>query len=231
MKNIEELQQIIGYHFKDLQLLVTALTHSSFLNESKGRDSLPADNERLEFFGDAIIEFYVSDYLFHKYDDTPEGDMTKLRASMVCEQSLAECSRQIGLGSYLNMGKGEESSGGRERPSITSDAFEALTAAIYLDSGKEAAEAFIQEHLIKVLEHKTLFFDAKTRLQEIIQKDPGAKLTYELLSEEGPSHNKVFTSAVLLNGREIGRGSGHSKKLSQQEAAVHAMETITQEEI
>ncbi|MBQ6369041.1 MAG: ribonuclease III [Parasporobacterium sp.] len=231
MKNIEELQQIIGYHFKDLQLLVTALTHSSYLNESKGRDSLPADNERLEFFGDAIIEFYVSDYLFHKYDDTPEGDMTKLRASMVCEQSLAECSRQIGLGSYLNMGKGEESSGGRERPSITSDAFEALTAAIYLDSGKEAAEAFIQEHLIKVLEHKTLFFDAKTRLQEIIQKDPGARLTYELLSEEGPSHNKLFTSAVLLNGREIGRGSGHSKKLSQQEAAVHAMETITQEEI
>ena len=231
MKNIEELQQIIGYHFKDLQLLVTALTHSSYLNESKGRDSLPADNERLEFFGDAIIEFYVSDYLFHKYDDTPEGDMTKLRASMVCEQSLAECSRQIGLGSYLNMGKGEESSGGRERPSITSDAFEALTAAIYLDSGKEAAEAFIQEHLIKVLEHKTLFFDAKTRLQEIIQKDPGARLTYELLSEDGPSHNKLFTSAVLLNGREIGRGSGHSKKLSQQEAAVHAMETITQEEI
>ena len=231
MKNIEELQQIIGYHFKDLQLLVTALTHSSYLNESKGRDSLPADNERLEFFGDAIIEFYVSDYLFHKYDDTPEGDMTKLRASMVCEQSLAECSRQIGLCSYLNMGKGEESSGGRERPSITSDAFEALTAAIYLDSGKEAAEAFIQEHLIKVLEHKTLFFDAKTRLQEIIQKDPGARLTYELLSEEGPSHNKLFTSAVLLNGREIGRGSGHSKKLSQQEAAVHAMETITQEEI
>ena len=231
MKNIEELQQIIGYHFKDLQLLVTALTHSSYLNESKGRDSLPADNERLEFFGDAIIEFYVSDYLFHKYDDTPEGDMTKLRASMVCEQSLAECSRQIGLGSYLNMGKGEESSGGRERPSITSDAFEALTAAIYLDSGKEAAEAFIQEHLIKVLEHKTLFFDAKTWLQEIIQKDPGARLTYELLSEEGPSHNKLFTSAVLLNGREIGRGSGHSKKLSQQEAAVHAMETITQEEI
>jgi len=231
MKNIEELQQIIGYHFKDLQLLVTALTHSSYLNESKGRDSLPADNERLEFFGDAIIEFYVSDYLFHKYDDTPEGDMTKLRASMVCEQSLAECSRQIGLGAYLNMGKGEDSSGGRERPSITSDAFEALTAAIYLDSGKEAAETFIREHLIKVLEHKTLFFDAKTRLQEIVQKDPGAKLTYELLSEEGPSHNKVFTSAVLLNGREIGRGSGHSKKLSQQEAAVHAMEAITQEEI
>lgn len=231
MKNIEELQQIIGYHFQDLQLLVTALTHSSYLNESKGRDTLPADNERLEFFGDAIIEFYVSEYLFHKYDDTPEGDMTKLRASMVCEQSLAECSRQIGLGSYLNMGRGEEASGGRERPSIISDAFEALTAAIYLDSGKEAAEAFLREHLIKVLEHKTLFFDAKTRLQEIVQKDPGARLTYELLSEEGPSHNKVFTSAVLLNGKEIGRGSGHSKKLSQQEAAVRAMEAITQEEI
>ena len=225
-KEMEELQKTIGYSFRNTDLLMTALTHSSYLNESKGKGVIPEDNERLEFFGDAIIEFFVSEYLFSKYSGTPEGDMTKLRASMVCEQSLAECSRQIGLGRFLRMGKGEEATGGRERPSITSDAFEALTAAIYLDSGREAAEAFIREHLVHVLEHKTLFFDAKTRLQEIIQKDPNAKLTYELISEDGPSHSKVFVTAVYLDGREIGRGQGHSKKSSQQDAAVHAIEAL-----
>ena len=227
MKEIDELQKKIGYSFHNTDLLMTALTHSSYLNESKGKDVIPEDNERLEFFGDAIIEFFVSEYLFSQYADTPEGDMTKLRASMVCEQSLAECSRQIGLGSYLNMGKGEESSGGRNRPSIISDAFEALTAAIYLDSGRESAEQFIRKHLIQVLAHKTLFFDAKTRLQEIVQKDVNAKLTYELISEEGPSHSKVFITAVFLNGKEIGRGQGHSKKASQQEAAVRAIQALS----
>lgn len=229
MKDIEELQRIIGYHFNDQELLVTALTHSSYLNESKGRGSVPEDNERLEFFGDAIIEFVVSEYLFSKYADTPEGDMTKLRASMVCEQSLAVCSRQIDLGNYLRMGKGEEATGGRERPSITSDAFEALTAAIYLDAGRESAEQFIYRHLIHTLEHQTLFFDAKTRLQEIVQQDPNARLTYELVSEEGPSHNKVFVTAVFRNGTEIGRGVGHSKKTSQQDAAVHAIQALEEE--
>ena len=226
MREIEELQRLIGYSFRNAELLKTAITHSSYLNESRGKEAIPEDNERLEFFGDAIIEFFVSEYLFSKYADTPEGDMTKLRAAMVCEQSLAECSRQIDLGNFLRMGKGEEATGGRERPSITSDAFEALTAAIYLDSGRESAERFLKEHMIRVLEHKTLFFDAKTRLQEIVQKDPNAKLTYELISEDGPSHSKVFVTAVYLDGREIGRGQGHSKKSSQQDAAVHAIEAL-----
>lgn len=223
-KDIEEFQKIIGYQFKNKKLLETALTHSSYINENKYSEEVPEDNERLEFFGDAIIEFYVSEYLFQKNSGIPEGDLTKLRASMVCEPSLAKCSRQICLGEYLRMGKGEESSGGRERDSITSDAFEAVTAAIYLDSGREAVQEFIENHLLKPLEHMTLFFDAKTKLQEIVQKDGPCTLRYELISEEGPSHNKVFITAVYLNDREIGRGKGHSKKVSQQEAAVRALE-------
>ena len=186
------------------------------------------DNERLEFFGDAIIEFYVSDYLYHQYTDTPEGDMTKLRASMVCEKSLAFCSEQIHLGSYLIMGRGEEASGGRQRPSVISDAFEALTAAIYLDAGPEVTREFIRVHLLETLKPSILFFDAKTRLQEMIQHSGSEKLTYELLSEEGPSHNKQFVTAAYLDGEEIGRGIGHSKKASQQEAAAKAIAALEQ---
>ena len=227
MKNIEELQKKIGYSFHDTRLLMTALTHSSYLNESKGKEAMPEDNERLEFFGDAIIEFFVSEYLFSKYADTPEGDMTKLRASMVCEQSLAECSRQIDLGNYLKMGKGEESTGGRERPSITSDAFEALTAAIYLDSkDSDAVSSFLATHLIKGLENKTLFFDAKTKLQEIAQQKGHNNLRYELISESGPSHNKTFEIAAIINDKEVGRGKGHSKKAAQQAAAEEAIRNL-----
>ena len=221
---IEEFQNLIGYHFRNERLLLTALTHSSFLNENPGEP--PVDNERLEFFGDAIIEFFVSEYLYQKYTDVPEGELTKLRASLVCEQSLAQCSRDICLGDCLRMGKGEEASGGRKRASIISDAFEAVTAAIYLDAGKEAVADFIRTHLLKFLENKSLFFDAKTRLQEMVQKHGSETLRYEMISEEGPSHNKVFVAAAFLNDREIGRGSGHSKKTAQQEAAVRAIEWL-----
>ena len=227
-KDFEEFQTIIGYHFQNQDLLLKALTHSSYVNENKASGNLPEDNERLEFFGDAIIEFYVSEYLFCKYADIPEGDLTKIRASLVCEKSLAECSRQIRLGEFLRMGKGEEASGGRERASITSDAFEAVTAAIYLDSGRDAAEAFVREHLLKSLENKALFFDAKTRLQELVQRNGSHTLQYELLAEEGPSHNKMFITAAFLDKQEIGRGQGHSKKAAQQEAAVHAIMTLTE---
>lgn len=237
MKELEKLEQLIGYQFQDRQLLIQALTHSSYLNEQRNRQSPLADNERLEFFGDAIIEFLVSDYLFHRYTDTPEGDMTKLRASMVCEQSLALCSDKIQLGSFLYMGHGEDTSGGRQRPSVTSDAFEALTAAIYLDGGLAVTREFVQTHLLQVLQslgpidpqgNPQLFFDAKTKLQEIAQRRGNVKLSYELISEEGPSHNKVFTTAVYLEGEEIGRGSGHSKKAAQQEAAARAIELLAQ---
>lgn len=231
MENISEFESIIGYSFTNVSLLETALTHSSYVNENKSKDQTIEDNERFEFFGDAIIEFYVSEYLFNKYDTFPEGDMTKLRASMVCEQSLAECAKQIRLGSFLRMGKGEEHTGGRERASITSDAFEALVAAIYLDSvGTDKVRDFIYEHLIKGLKDKTLFFDAKTRLQEIIQQDGNADISYEILSESGPAHNKVFEVAVVIGGEEKGRGKGHSKKAAQQQAAEAAIDMMERTE-
>ncbi|MCF0230310.1 MAG: ribonuclease III, partial [Parasporobacterium sp.] len=150
-RNIDEFQSIIGYTFKNRNLLIQALTHSSYVNENRSSGDIPADNERLEFFGDAIIEFHVSEFLYEKYRSIQEGDLTRLRASMVCEQSLACCSRRISLGEFLLMGRGEEASGGRERASIISDAFEAVTAAIYLDSGRDAAETFIKEHLLKTV--------------------------------------------------------------------------------
>lgn len=227
MDILNEFEDIIGYSFTNRRLLVTALTHSSFVNENRSKDPTLEDNERFEFFGDAIIEFYISEYLFHKFDSFPEGDMTKLRASMVCEQSLAECAKGIRLGEFMRMGKGESLSGGRERASITSDAFEALVAAIYLDSmSEDAVRAFITQHLIMGLENKTLFFDAKTRLQEIAQKKGNNNLQYVLISEKGPSHNKVFEIAAMLNHVEIGRGKGHSKKAAQQAAAEEAIQKL-----
>ncbi len=228
MFDYTDLENKIGYSFINKDLLTTALTHSSFVNENKGKNLEGSiDNERLEFFGDAIIEFYVSDYLFSKYDSFPEGDMTKLRAAMVCEKSLAECAKAINLGKYLRMGKGEKSSGGDKRSSITSDAFEALVAAIYLDSNDNAiVKNFINKFLIKALENKTLFFDAKTKLQEIAQQDVSNTLRYELVSEKGPSHDKLFEIAVFLNDEEIGRGTGKSKKAAQQSAAEVAIKKL-----
>ena len=227
MEALVEFEDIIGYSFTNKNLLEIALTHSSYVNENRGKNPDLEDNERFEFFGDAIIEFHISEYLFHKYGTFPEGDMTKLRASLVCEQSLAECAKQIRLGEFLRMGKGEALSGGRERASITSDAFEALVAAIYLDAGEEKpVREFIHSHLIRGLENKALFFDAKTKLQEIAQKKGGCTLTYEMIRESGPSHNKTFEIAAILNGKEVGRGTGHSKKAAQQAAAEKAIELL-----
>ena len=231
MDHLTEFEDIIGYSFTNRQLLITALTHSSYVNENRAKNPELVDNERFEFFGDAIIEFHISEYLFNKYQTFPEGDMTKLRASMVCEQSLAECAKEIRLGKFMRMGKGEALSGGRERASITSDAFEALVAAVYLDSGsEETIKRFIRDHLIKGLENKTLFFDAKTKLQEIAQQKGGNSLRYELISESGPSHNKTFEIAAILNEKEIGRGKGHSKKAAQQAAAEEAIRRLNEKE-
>ncbi len=228
MDPLVEFEDIIGYRFTNREFLITALTHSSYVNENRSKDPDLEDNERFEFFGDAIIEFYISEYLFNKYGTFPEGDMTKLRASMVCEQSLAECAKQIRLGEFMRMGKGEALSGGRERASITSDAFEALVAAIHLDAeDDEPVKAFIQAHLINGLENKPLFFDAKTKLQEIAQQKGSNSLRYELVSESGPSHNKTFEIIAVLNDKEIGRGKGHSKKAAQQAAAEQAIRTLS----
>lgn len=215
---------MIGYSFTNKELLKNALTHSSYVNENRGEGV--KDNERLEFFGDAIIEFHVSEYLFNKFKDLPEGELTRIRAAMVCEAGLAVCAAEIRLGKRILLGKGEEKSGGRNRASITSDAFEALVAAIYLDGGRAGAEKFINEHLIKCLENRQLFFDAKTRLQEMIQKESSNVLSYELLDEKGPVHDRVFTEAAYLNDKEIGRGSGHSKKEAQQQAALDAISRL-----
>lgn len=223
-KDIFELEKAIGCDFKDKKLLKDALTHTSYVNENPQES--PVSNERLEFFGDAIIEFFISEYLYKKYKDMPEGDLTKIRASMVCEQSLAKCAKTLDLGNYLLMGKGEEATGGRSRPSVTSDAFEALTAAVYLDCGPEKARVFINDNLIKNLEDEELFFDAKTTLQEIVQKNTGTNPEYELVGERGPSHDKIFEVCVYINGKKAGSGEGHSKKAAEQEAARAAMKGL-----
>ena len=224
-KNLFELENSIGYEFNDKELLKRALTHTSYVNEN--RQEALVSNERLEFFGDAVIEFFVSEYLFDKYDKLPEGELTRIRASMVCEQSLAKCAMLIDLGRFLFMGKGEEATGGRIRPSVTSDAFEALTASVYLDGGLDSVRSFIYKNLINNLKEEELFFDAKTRLQELSQKLYGKNPEYELIKEQGPSHDKVFEVCVYLNGKKAGEGKGHSKKAAEQEAAKEAMKGLS----
>lgn len=217
-----ELEEKIQYHFENYEILRNALTHSSFANEKHlGR---LADNERLEFLGDAVLEIVISEYLYKNYPDEPEGVLTRKRASIVCEPTLAMCAREIDLGSYLQMGKGEEVTGGRQRDSITSDAMEALIGAIYLDGGFTNAKEFIHRRILNDIETKQLFYDSKTTLQEIIQGfDHPTELTYRLVSEEGPDHNKNFVVEALLDGKVMGNGSGKTKKAAQQEAAYHVI--------
>ncbi|XCP83646.1 ribonuclease III [Roseburia hominis] len=220
-KDIKELQEKIGYHFKSSELLNQALTHSSYVNEHhlKRNDC----NERLEFLGDAVLELISSEILFSSTPEMPEGDMTKLRASMVCEKSLAYCARALGLGKYLFLGRGEDTMGGRRRASVISDALEALIGAIYLDGGFANAKEFISRFVMNDLEGKRLFFDSKTILQEMVQGSHDNKLNYQLVKEEGPDHNKVFQVQVLLGDVCYGEGCGRTKKSAEQAAAFHAI--------
>ena len=220
-QTMRELQERIGYTFRRQELLKSALMHSSYTNETH----LPKYkcNERLEFLGDAVLELVSSEFLFFADRKMPEGELTKTRASMVCEPSLAFCAREIELGKYLFMGRGEENTGGRERDSITSDALEALIGAIYLDQGMETATKFIETYLFKDVENKVLFFDAKTNLQEIVQGEGKGRLKYVLVGEEGPDHAKIFTVEARLGENVIGTGSGHSKKSAEQHAAFEAI--------
>lgn len=212
-----ELEHTIGYCFQDPKLLELALTHSSYAHEHySGKRH---DNERLEFLGDAVLELVSSDYLFHNYQEYPEGELTKLRASIVCEQSLALCAEAVSLGKYLRLGNGEDSTGGRLRASITSDAMEALIGAIYLDGGFANAKDFVVRFVLNDLENKKLFYDSKTILQEIVQRDFDAPLTYELLAEEGPDHDKKFHMQARIGSKTYGVGIGHTKKAAQQLAA------------
>lgn len=224
MKKEEEfsgLEERIGYTFKNKQLLKHAMVHSSYVNEhGLNRE---ACNERLEFLGDAVLELVSSDFLYSCYPTNPEGELTKLRASLVCEPALAFDARQFALPGYLLLGKGEDMTGGRTRDSIVSDACEALIGAIYLDSGLETAKQFIMNHILNDHENKKLFYDSKSILQEITQRDMDATPEYEIIAESGPAHAREFTAQVLVAGKVLGSGSGRTKKQAEQHASYQAL--------
>lgn len=221
---MEQLEQKIGYRFRNKKLLRQALTHSSYANEKKlGKLGC---NERLEFLGDAVLELISSDVLYVRFPRLPEGELTKKRASLVCEPSLAYCARQFGLPEYLLLGKGEDMTGGRMRDSIVSDATEALLGAIYLDGGFADAKEFVLKFILNDMEHKQLFYDSKTILQEMVQEDGKHPVEYILTGEAGPDHNKKFEVEVRINGVPAGCGAGHTKKAAEQAAAYQAIRKI-----
>jgi len=215
------LQEKIGYCFRDEALIKQAMTHSSYANEQKIRKL--SNYERVEFLGDAVLELVSSEFFYYKYPDMPEGKLTKMRASAVCEQALAITARQLKVGSYMLFGKGEEATGGRDRDSIIADAVEALIGAIYLDGGIEKARHFIHNFVLNDLENKQLFYDAKSILQELVQNQKMGELVYELEGEEGPEHDKSFFVSAYMNGEKVGSGVGHNKKTAEQNAAYEAL--------
>ncbi len=228
-EHVKELEAAIGYTFLNSAYLEQALTHSSFHKAEKGKHD-SKDNERMEFLGDAVLELCVSEELFLRFPGMKEGQMSQTRASIVCESALSQAAHQIGLGAYLKLGHGEELGGGRNKPSILSDAFEALICAIYLDSGFEQAKAFVHRTVLPLLDmnsHQVAEKDYKTRLQEKIhQKTHGKQVQYLLLKEEGPDHKKTFTMAVELEGTILGTGTGNSKQSAGQAAARYALEQM-----
>lgn len=226
--DLGDFEKKIGYTFKNKKLLQTALTHSSFANEVKEKRC--ENNERMEFLGDAVLGIIAAEYLYFHKSNVPEGELTRLRAMMVCEKSLHEFSLQIGLGQYLRLGRGEENSGGRERSSILADAFEAVVAAIYIDGGFEPAKKYITSFADKFFSTriKTNLNDYKTMLQEIVQKNHGERLEYVLVEEKGPDHDKEFVVEVHLNSNVIGEGRGGSKKEAEQMAAKEALSLMGQ---
>ena len=219
--NLELLEKRIGYCFQDKLLLKQAITHSSYTNEQKINKY--GHYERLEFLGDAVLELVSSEMLFTVYKEKSEGELTKMRASMVCEPSLAFCAKDLELGEFMLLGKGEESTGGRKRDSITSDAMEAVIGAIYLDGGMDAAKSFIHRFILSDLEDKQLFYDSKTTLQEFIQGKLKKEFNYVLLGESGPEHDKIFEVAICMDNEIIGRGQGRTKKAAEQQAAYIAL--------
>ncbi len=224
MDKIEAFEKNIGYTFKDKELLKLALTHSSYANENK----LPSDNERLEFLGDSVLGFVTAEYLFSEYKSRHEGELTKLRAAVVCEKSLFKFGEKISLGDYIFMGKGEEHTGGRNRPSIVSDAFEAVIAAMYIDGGIGVVKPYILSFIKDAVKREASFKDNKSLLQEEIQRKKGNTISYEELGESGPDHDKVFRFAVRLNGEIIGIGEGRTKKEAEQAAAGVALTKLAE---
>lgn len=223
-KDLSSLENKIEYVFKNDDVLVQALTHSSYANEHRLG---AAFNERLEFLGDAVLSVISAEFLFRKFPDMPEGDLSKLRSSLVCTASLSDYAGKISLGDYLYLGKGEENSGGRERPSNLENAFEALTAAIYLDGGLEEARKFVLRFLsVSISTHHINFKDYKTMLQEVVQQNHEETLNYVITGESGPDHDKRFEAEVHLNSNVIGKGVGKSKKQAEQEAAKEALQLM-----
>ncbi|MCD7928850.1 MAG: ribonuclease III [Clostridiales bacterium] len=219
MKTLEEK---LGYHFRDPSLLENALTHSSYANEHH-MGSIHS-NERLEFLGDSVLGMVTADSLYHTFPNLPEGELTRLRANLVCEGSLAMVARQLDLGSYLKLGKGEAGGGGGQRPAIIADAGEAVLAAVYLDGGISQARRIVQRFILSNIDQvQEASRDHKTYLQELVQRKSGQSLSYRLIGESGPDHNKTFTMEVLLNGVSVGSGSGRSKKEAEQMAAKAAI--------
>ena len=222
---MKDLEEKLGYTFQDRKLLEGALYHSSYANENRGRGI--ASNERLEFLGDAVLGMVVADHLYRAHPDMPEGELTRTRAALVCEGSLVKVARELSLGDYLKLGKGESAGGGRRRPSIQADAVEAIIAAIYLDGGIGSARKMIQRFILgrnpgDVTENQ----DYKTALQELVQKESGQELSYHLVGESGPDHDKRFAIQVTLNGKVIGHGEGRSKKEGEQMAAQEAIRNL-----
>lgn len=220
-KDVGLLEDKIKYSFKNQKYLEQAITHSSFANERK--INRQADYERLEFLGDAVLELVTSSFLFKMYTDMPEGEMTKTRASLVCEQSLAYCAKDIEIAKFIRLGKGEESTGGRDRDSIIADVMEAIIGALYLDGGFDEASDFIHRFILSDWEKKQLFYDSKTLLQEALQKNGQVNIRYDLVDEVGPDHAKQFTIAARVNGKIVGQGIGKTKKAAEQLAAYEAL--------
>ncbi len=219
-KEIERLEKKTGYEFRDKKLILQALTHSSFSNEQKINKY--ENYERLEFLGDAVLELLSSRFFFDTYPKMSEGQMTRLRSSMVCEPALAYCARDLSLGDFILLGKGEEATGGRKRDSIISDVMEAVIGAIYLDGGIEEADKFIRKFILSDLEDKQLFYDSKTILQEKMQKE-GRSISYELTGETGPDHDKLFVVEAVIDGKTVGKGQGRNKKSAEQQAAYQVL--------
>lgn len=219
--SFKDVQELIGYQFNNTNILKQALTHSSYSNEKQMNKLY--NNERIEFLGDAVLELVSSEYIYERYPDKPEGELTKLRASLVCEKSLTYSANKFKIGDYLFLGKGEDSTGGRQRPSILSDALEAIIGAIFLDGGFTNAKEFVVEQVLKDLIKQKFFFDSKTILQEIIQSKYTDAIKYEVINQDGPDHNKEFTVAIKINNKEIAEGKGKTKKEAEQEAAYQAI--------
>lgn len=226
--DFHQLEEVIGYQFQNRNYLITAFTHTSYTNERK--INKVESYERSEFLGDAVLEFLVSEYLYDNYQHYKEGQLTKLRASLVCEFTLSQISKSLDFGRYVLLSKGEDQTGGRDRSSIMCDLFEAVLGAIYLDGGISPARAFVHKFLLDDIETKALFYDAKSTLQELMQKD-GKLLSYEKIEESGPDHNKRYVSEVCIDGVSIAQGEGASRKASEQTAAYNALLLLKKKQV